>query len=468
MSDDRAIPAFGWQPRDYQLPAWSALQSGIRRAALSWHRRSGKDDVSLHWTARSMVLEVGTYWHMLPEASQARKAIWDAVNPATGKRRVDEAFPAWFCPQRRDHDMFLRSTTGSTWQVVGSDNFDSLVGSPPRGIVFSEYALADPNAWALLRPILVENGGWAIFISTVRGRNHFVRMLEFAKRDPTWFGQTLTVDDTGVIGKDRIEQERRELTAERGSQEADAIIAQEYYCDPDAPMPGSYYGALLSRADRDGRIGTFPWVPHMAVGTAWDIGVGDATVIWFFHLMPSGRVRIINVLEGSSVGLDFYAGRIHSLPYMYADHIWPHDGKNRDWSAKLSREGTAAEYGLRPRILTREADLSDEEGIHAARLLLATAEFNVEPDCFPGETPEDARRRMGRGLDALRMYRRKWDETNQRFSEGAVHDWTSNFADAFRYLAIGRKPFRGAPGAVSRQRSAEAAAVAVSDYRILG
>lgn len=457
------LPANGWRPRPRQYAAWAALERGVRRVALAWHRRYGKDDLSLHWTACEAMQHVGVYWHMLPQANQARKAIWDAVNPHTGKRRIDEAFPPELRETTRDQDMFIRFRNGSTWQVVGSDNYNALVGSPPRGVVFSEYALADPNAWAFLRPILAENGGWALFVSTPRGRNHFARLVEYARTDPQWFSEVLTVEDTGHIPLDVIERERRELTAERGNQEAEALIAQEYYCDFDAPIPGAYYGGLMQQVDRQGRIGLFPHLPHLPVGTAWDIGVGDSTVIWFYQQLPNGRVRLVNVLEGSGVGLEWYAQRIAALPYVCADHIWPHDGEVREWGSGVSRVQTAGKFGIRPRVL--EADGIDD-GIQAVRLLLPLCEFNTEPEPFPGETMDQARGRMSRALDALRQYRRVWDEKNQRYSDKPLHDWTSNTADAFRYLAKGRRGMRGQQpgihGPVRRQTAA------LSDYSVLG
>ena len=141
-----------WEPRDYQLPLWSYLQGGGLRADVAAHRRWGKDEVALHWTATQMVQRPGSYWHMLPEASQARKAIWDAVNPHTGLRRIDEAFPPALRENTREQDMFIRFKNGATWQVVGSDNYNSLVGSPPVGVIFSEWSIARPDAWTYMRP----------------------------------------------------------------------------------------------------------------------------------------------------------------------------------------------------------------------------------------------------------------------------------------------------------------------------
>lgn len=430
------LPANGWRPRPYQMPAWSALERGTGRLALAWHRRAGKDDLCLHWAAVSSMQRVGTYWHMLPLANQSRKAIWDAVNPNTGRRRIDDAFPEEIREVTRDHEMFIRFKNGSTWQVVGSDGYKGLLGSPPVGVVFSEYAMADPAAWSFLRPILAENGGWALFISTPRGRNHFQRLVNFAEKDPSWFGQVLGVKQTKAIAPEVIDREMRELIAERGAKEAKAIVDQEYHCDFDAAVPGTYFAELIAQAERENRVGVFPYIPNEKVGTAWDLGIGDSTVIWFYQQLANGRVRIINVLEGSGVGLDWYARRLGELPYVYADHIWPHDGDNSEIGTGVTRKATAGKLGIKARVLNRDAV---DDGIQAARQLLPLCEFNTEPVPFHDETLDQAKDRMQRALDGMRQYRRQWDEKNQRFSDKPLHDWASNIADAFRYLALGRK-----------------------------
>lgn len=449
------LPANGWRPHDYQLPAWTALERGVKRVALAWHRRAGKDDVCMHWAACAAMQRVGTYWHMLPQAAQSRKAVWDAVNPRTGRRRIDDAFPAEIIAQRRESDMFLRLRNGSTWQVVGSDNFDSLVGSPPVGVVFSEYAMADPQSWAILRPILAENNGWALMISTPRGRNHFARLVEYAIRDLAWYGEVLTVRDTGVISQTIIDREQRELTAERGPREAAALIAQEYYCDWDAAMPGAYYGEAMARATAEGRIGDYPWLPSLPVCTASDLGHGDQTVVWFFQQLPSGRIRIVDVLVGSGVGIDWYARRIVSRPYTYHEHIWPHDGRHgniRDVGDN-NLLTQAARLGWRP-IRTLDRDPTLDVGIQAVRADMPLTEWHTTPIPLEDESPDDARERMSRALDAVRQYRREWDETRQRFRDSPLHDWCSDYADALRYLSRGRRPFRGDRSDITRPSKA--------------
>ena len=448
MSADSLTLPYNWRPRDYQLPAWRYLEHGGKRAVLCWHRRSGKDDVMLHHTACQMVQRAGNYWHMLPQANQARKAVWDAINPHTGKRRIDEAFPVELRETTREQEMMIRfrptsMSPASTWQVVGSDNYQSLIGSPPISVAYSEYALSDPNSWAFLRPILLENGGTAAFISTPRGRNHFQRLLALAQSEPGWFAQTLTVADTGVMSDEAIARERRELTAERGEDEAENIINQEYFCSFDAAIPGSYYGKIIARLEADGRIGDVPHDPRLPVFTAWDLGVGDSTAIWFAQQTHGGAVRVIDYYENAGVGADHYARVVKDRGYTYEAHYLPHDADDREWGNNAtSRVETLKSLKVRPtRVLPRA---SVDDGINAVRVLLPRCSFDEK--------------RCERGLDALRQYQKTWDEKLRTFSLRPLHDWSSHAADAFRYLAQGLRAPRDPDARPLRVES---------DYRVL-
>ena len=211
-----------WGPRPYQSELWNYLAAGGVRADVAAHRRWGKDEVALHWTAFCAVQKAGLYWHMLPEAGQARRAIWTAVNPHTGRKRIDEAFPKAVRARTLDSEMRIELKNGSVWQVLGSDNYDSLVGAPPMGVVLSEWALAKPEAWTYLRPILAENGGWALFIWTPRGRNHATRAFDARSLDAdTWFTQKSPATETNVFSPDQLEREKAELISE-------AVVAMEF------------------------------------------------------------------------------------------------------------------------------------------------------------------------------------------------------------------------------------------------
>jgi len=168
---------------------------------------------------------------MLPQATQARKAIWDAVNPHTGLRRIDEVFPKDLRSNTREDMMLIRFRNGSTWQVLGSDNYDSFVGSPPRGIVFSEWALCKPQAWSYARPILLENNGWALFNGTPRGMNHHYEMYNSYMSDDDWFVERLTAAESGLFSQEQLDKELAEYINENGKEIGEALFRQEYMTD---------------------------------------------------------------------------------------------------------------------------------------------------------------------------------------------------------------------------------------------
>lgn len=439
------LPHSGWWPRPLQRPFLAAMSSGVKRASLAWHRRYGKDDVCLHWITQASQQRVGTYWYCLPEASQARKAIWEAVDPHKGKRRIDLAIPAELIEKRRDSDMQITFRNGSTLQIVGSDNYNSLVGSPPIGVVFSEYALSDPQAWAYLRPILLENGGWAVFNSTVRGRNHFHGLHRMAEQSPDWYASRLSWQDTQLFSPEQIEAEFREIAAERGEDDARIIIAQEYASDWDAGFPGAYYARHMLEARAQGRVGAFGHDPRYPVITAWDIGKKDSTAIWFAQIMPNGRVRWIDYLEGSGVDPDWFAKRIHAKPYTYAEHLWPHDSAQARFGMSTSLKDQAEALGINGIRVLPVADI--QSGIQSVRALIRRSEFNEHPLPCPvdSETREKADERMQRGLSAMSSYHRKWNDQSRRYDDAPHHDWASNPADAARYLAVGKQEWYDLP-----------------------
>jgi hypothetical protein len=236
------LPNIGWQPRDYQRPFWDAwVKDDCKRVIGIWHRRAGKDDVCLHGAAIKLHERVGSYWHMLPEYAQARKAIWDAVNVHTGMRRIDEAFPPELIASKNDQEMKIKFKNGSTWQVIGSDGYNRLVGAGVAGVTFSEWALANPSAWAYIRPMLVENGGWAAFITTPRGQNHAYDMIEGNRDNPKWFTEVLDVYKTGAVGKEDLLEALAEYKMIYGDDFGTAVFEQEYECSFTAAIMGAFY-----------------------------------------------------------------------------------------------------------------------------------------------------------------------------------------------------------------------------------
>ena len=416
-----------WRPRSYQRDLWRYLEHGGTRAVAVCHRRWGKDDLALHWTAVAAHQRVGTYWHCLPEYAQARKALWDAVNPHTGIRRIDEAFPRELRATTDEQKMFIRFKNGSTWQVVGSDSYNALVGSPPIGLVFSEWAIGNPAAWAYLRPILLENGGWALFIYTSRGKNHGYRTWKISQDEPGWFGIRQNAIETGVFTRQQLDGELREYIADYGEEDGEALFNQEYLCSFDAAVIGSYYGKALAKLEQAGRITAVPHDPTFQVHTAWDLGIDDATAVWFCQLV--GReIRVIDYLEARGRALTDVARDVLAKRYQFAEHYLPHDVDTREMTSAKTRKQTLEGLGLEP--IRAGSKLPRQDGINAVRNMLSRCVFD-EVKCE-------------KGLNALRQYRSVWDDKLRTPSKEPLHDWTSHGADAFRELAVQLYDVKGA------------------------
>lgn len=420
-----------WRPRPDQMPLWAYMERGGRRADVVAHRRWGKDDVALHWTATALHEKVGVYWHMLPEAAQARKAIWDAVNPRTGKRRIDEAFPRELRATTREQDMLIRFKNGSTWQVLGSDNFDSFVGSPPIGVVFSEWSLARPNGWNYVRPILLENGGWSMFIWTPRGRNHATRAFEARERDPEWFTCRIPATITPVFTPEQLAKEKQDLIDEAGSiAEGTAIFNSEYMVDFDSAVPGAYYAEQLQTAQTAGRITKVSYDPAFRVDTMWDLGIDDYTAVWFSQRVAVDRVNFIGFYETSDLGLDddgankgIVSQAFHTrekASWKYGMHYLPHDVRVRELGAGgRTRMQTLFRLGIKP--IRAGIPRDPEDRVNAVRRLLQFAWFDAEA-CKVG-------------LEHLKQYRKRWNQSLGVFV-GPLHNEHSHAADAIGEGAV--------------------------------
>lgn len=362
----------------------------------------------MHWECWASQLRAANYWHMFPSSVQARRAIWDGVNPHTGKKILHEIFPKELIVGTNGTEMKVELKSGAIWNLVGSDNFDSLVGSPPAGVVFSEWSLANPAAWDFVRPILVENGGWALFIYTPRGHNHGYRMYEMARNNPDWFCQRLTVDDTHILSPEAIQ-------AERDAGMSEAMVQQEFYCSFESPIDGAYYAEQMSKADKEGRIGNVPYDPAAPVETWWDLGIHDSTSIWF--VQPVGReLHAIEYYENSGEALSHYIGivknRAQEKGYNYSTHYLPHDVKARELIAGKSRESVLRANGIRPKV-GKALDVMD--GINTVRSTLNRMWFDAKL--------------CSRGVDALKSYRKEEDDKKSDgitkfWKPRPLHDWS--------------------------------------------
>lgn len=416
---DIVLP-YNWRPRSYQMPAWCYMEGPEegKRAVLVWHRRAGKDLFAINLCATKMYERVGTYWHILPTYKQGRKIVWDGFT--RDGRKFRSHFPPELVQGENAAEMKVTMKNGAIYQVVGTDDVDSLVGTNPVGCVFSEYSLQDPAAWDYIRPILAENGGWAVFIFTMRGKNHGYKMLKMAEQSPTWFAQTLVAGNNGtkredgrpVISDEVIEDERRSGMDE-------SMIQQEFYCSAEAPLIGAYYGQQMAKALEEKRITNVPWEPSIPVHTAWDLGMNDSMSIWMFQQVGY-EIRLIDFYESSGEGLAHYIKVLREKEYVYGAHYAPHDIEVRELGTGKSRRETARTLGVNFRVVARHEVL---DGIDAVRNILSRCWFDEK--------------RCDRGIEALRSYRKEYDEVRKVYKNTPEHDWSSHPSDAFRILAMG-------------------------------
>lgn len=378
----------------------------------------------MHWAARSAFTRVGNYWHCLPKATQARKALWEAVNPHTGKRRINEAFPPEVQASVKDDEMRIRLPNGSTWQVIGSDNFDQLVGSPPIGVTFSEWPLCNPAAWAYLRPIFAENNGWVLFNGTPRGKNHAYRTFQGARREKDSFAQILPVAETHVFTPDQLDKERRELINDYGEEYGESMFQQEYNCSFEAANIGAILGRALVRAEAEGRISEeVVFDPDgAAIEISCDIGRRDATSVWFWQPRLGG-FAIVDYDKDSGLDADEWCVRINErLAGRKLGRVWlPHDARAKTFSAKhtaveifMSRFGPGR-VGVAP-------DASKSDRINAARRVINRCAFH--------ETLTE------KGRDGLAAWSYVYDEERKEFSKEPDHNWASHDGDGFSYGAL--------------------------------
>ena len=407
------------------------MVNGGKRAIEIAHRRWGKDEIALDVTFQALIERPATYWTCLPEFAQARKAIWTAVNPHTGLRRIDEAFPQELREVTNESEMFIRFYNGSTWQVIGSDRYNALVGAGVAGVTFSEWALANPSAWGYISPMMRENNGWAMFITTPRGKNHAFDMYNHALKTEGWFAEISNVLDTGAFAEEQLGEIRSEYVALYGQEFGTAQFEQEYLCSFDAAILGSFYGGELAAARSEGRICEVKHDPDLPVMTVWDIGFTDDTAILFVQIIAN-EVRIIDTYSSNGQNLAHYAGILSDKDYDYSRHWLPHDAQAKTLAAagRSVYEQLVKDHDMKNVSILRNTN-TEMQGIMAAR--------HMFPRLWIDQGQEDF-------LSAIGQFRREWDDAKKCFRDHPVHDWTNHFSDALRYLAwVWKEPAKPKP-----------------------
>ena len=391
-----------YKPREHQLALHEALDKN-RFVVGVMHRRFGKTVAAINQIVKQAIecqLEAPRYAYVAPSYKQAKRIAFDYLvkytRPLGAVANISELRVDFW---------------GRRISLHGAEDPDSLRGSYYDGIVLDEVGDMNPKIWnEILRPALADRLGWALFIGTPKGNNHFKDLRDRATKTEDWAMIEFKASQTNIIPEKELWSSRQEMGEDK--------YQQEFECSFNAAVEGSYYGQIINDLETKSRITTVDRDDLCKSFVAWDLGMGDSTCLWVAQLAGK-EVRLIDCIENHGVGLDWYVSWLRENKYEGFAQILPHDVEVRELGTGRSRKEVLQEAGLDITVAPR---LSVADGIQAVRRLL--------PRCWFDHKTKP-------GLDAVRNYRREYNEKQQVFYDKPLHDWSSHFADAFRYLAIG-------------------------------
>jgi len=411
-----------------------ALEAGAKKIVKVNHRRAGKDLDTWNQMICRAPKVVGTHYYFFPRFAQGRKVIWEGMDNE-GRPFLDYVPKSIRDGRPKEDDMQIRikarkngKKAYSILQIVGTDKYDSLLGTNLKTGAYSEFQIQDPRAREFFKPIFEANNGVEIFCYTPRGDNHGKDLYDLAVREvdihknPEYYVERLTIEHTydkvnpdgtfvPIISRENYEKQIREgMPIE--------LARQEYYCSFEAGNVGTYYADILERIESEGRIRDVSWEPTHPVDTFWDIGFTDDTSIWFFQFI-AGETRVIDCYADSGKGIAHYIKVINQKPYNYRRHTGPHDLRQKQFSSGKSTLDVARNLGVNFEVAP---DVSIQDGIDAGRALMLKSYFDRE------KTVD--------GRKALRHYHRKWDGREKRFYSRPNHDWSSHYADGWRCAGV--------------------------------
>jgi hypothetical protein len=338
------------------------------------------------------------YGYIAPTYRQGKEIAWQYLK--------DDAKPA--IQRIRESELSVELINGAKITIFGADNPDSLRGLYFDGVILDEFGDMRPSMWGeVILPTLVDRRGWAVFIGTPKGKNHFYDVVRRSQSEPGWYSSILTVNDTGLFSDSEISEFRAEMSDEQ--------FRQEFLCDFTAAIMGAYYAKLLEEP-----LPGPSHDPSLPVYAAADLGFTDSTAFWFWQEYPDGPA-LIDYEEADNQPLAYYFDLLRYKEYSY-EKIWlPHDAiaKTLQTGRSTIEQFLSAEFPVQ--IAPR---LSIQHGVDAARKIIPTARWDLSNP------------RVTQGIDTLRSYRRQYDEIRKTYRSTPLHDWTSHCADAFRGFAL--------------------------------
>ncbi len=392
-----------YKPRPAFMPFH---ESDKRFSCMVIHRRAGKTVSCINQLLRGALTcdkPNPRFAYVAPTYSQAKDVAWEYLKHYAAPVLEKGG-------SIHESELRIDLPNGGRVRLYGAENYDRLRGLYLDGVVLDEFGTMDPRIWDVVRPALSDRKGWCVWIGTPNGHNAFYETWKKAVGEDEWFSLMLKASESGIIDPGELASARKDMTEEQ--------FDREYECSFEAAIRGAYYATEFKRIDEEKRLTAVPWDSGIEVHTAWDLGIGDSTAIWFFQV--AGReIHLIDYYETSGVGLDHYAKEIKSRPYVYGSHWFPHDVKVKELGTGKSREETLNALGIKVETVP---NIGLDDGINSVRRMLNKCWFDKV--------------KCGRGVEALRQYQRDFDEKLKAFKSKPLHNWASHGSDAFRYLSL--------------------------------
>jgi len=345
---------------------------------------------------------VWDYAYIAPTYKQAKKIAWRMIQKYWNQI-------TWFT--YNSSELMVTYSNWSTITLFWAENPDSLRWLDIRWVIFDEYAQQPSWIYSeIIFPMINANRWWVTWIWTPKWKNSFYKLYERAKKDDRFYTVLLKYTDTWLLDEEQIKDAKAEMTEEE--------FEQEYNCSFDAFMRWAVYWKELALAQKEWRVKKDIYEEWLWVYTFWDLWISDAMTILFIQAIW-WEIRIIDSYKNSWFWLEHYADIVKGKPYKYISHYFPHDIKHREVSTWLTRLSTAI------KLLWDNCEVvpmnSIESWINAWRLIFKNVRINEELEEF---------------INDLSLYKYEWDDNRQEFKKTPEHDWTSHYADAFRYCAI--------------------------------
>ena len=350
----------------------------------------------------------GRYAYIAPFYRQAKSIAWDYLLKFSEPVRVNA----------NASELWVELLNGARIRLFGADNPDSLRGLYLDGVILDEYADMRPRVWGeIIRPLLADREGWAVFIGTPKGHNGFYEIWRTAQASDSWYAASVKASLSGILPASELSDAKQGMTEDQ--------YEQEFECSFEAAILGAYYGKELRQCEQAGRVTTVEYDPNIPVYTAWDLGYHDDTAIWFYQVTHT-EIHCIDYYAASGLSIEDYAKAVNTRGYRYEKHWLPHDARAKT----LASGGRSIIEQLIPLLggagkLAIVPSLSVQDGIQAVRFMMPRVWFDRE-NC-------------GDAVEILKQYQREYDEDKKVFREKPRHDSSSHCADAFRMLALSWK-----------------------------